>query len=166
MNIQDFANLATVAGNTAVVIAVLFAVRQLRISTTQVKEGRAANRFQLWVSVQTQAIEFYKFISAAENVEIYLKGRENPHSLNSLEASRFFYFCVAWFTLQENIFEASQTGYLPAEYFTGWMQAFDEDLKDAGFLWFWTKEGHLFDKIFQERVNRILSLYANPPQVP
>ncbi len=166
MNLQDIANLASTLGNIAVVVTLLFALRQLRVAGAQANESRSANRLVLWTGVQNQALEFYKFLAASDVADLYARGRKDPTTLNEIEQKRFFYLCVSWFTIQENIFEAARSGYLPDTFIEGWTAAFDDDLKDAGFCWFWKMEGNFFDPNFQQRVTTCIASHANTSKLP
>lgn len=158
--IQNAANLATILGNLAVAVTLVIVFRQVRLTLGQLSEGRTANQLSHWQTIQNQALSFYCMLAESGLSELYTKGRTTPQTLTDSERSRFFYLCVAWFTILEHIHAVSITGYLPRHYFTGWDAALIEDLKDPGFQWFWSMEGHLFDGSFREKVNLHLSKSA------
>ena len=156
MSLQEISSIVGIAGNVAVATTLGFLAYQLKVASAQLRESKVATKYQLWNTLHEQSLTFFAGLIASGTASLYHKGRLDPESLTPEESCVFFYLCVSWFTIHEHFYSLKGEEYIPLSFIAPWISAFEEDLRDPGFIWFWEKERHLFDGPFQVKVDKIV----------
>ena len=134
----------------AVIASLLFIGIQLR-ETRKATEG---NAYQAWLD---SVNNFYASLAQGEGLAyIYWKGRTNIAKLSEAELPRFFYLCVQWFSLMENLHVQYSQGMIPTEFFKPWQEALRVDLSDDGLQEYWKLERDQFTPIFRQFVDELV----------
>lgn len=137
----------------AVVASLLFINVQLR----EARRVSSGNAYQSWLDSMNS---FFSSLSASEDLGlIYWKGRAELTKLNKKEYSRFFYLCVQWFTLMENLHIQYQQKLIPDEFFHPWQNTIRADINNhRGLLQYWQLEGELYSPQFRSFVDSLITM--------
>ena len=134
----------------AVVFGLVFVSAQLRESRRIARGGA----YQGWLDTM---LAFFMMLADNEGLsQLYWKGRRDLKSLNEIEVSPFFYLCVTYFTLIENLYVQYEEGLIPKEVFLPWQYGFADGLKGNGFAEYWRLESAQFAPVFRDFVDGVL----------
>lgn len=151
LDIEVVKTILTVVESLAVVGSILFVGFQLR----ETRRITAGNGYQAWLDGMTQF-----FMSLAQDpklADLYWRGRNNLEDLKKEEVPRFFYLCVTYFALIEDLYVQNRQGLIPNEVFLPWQHGFQENLTGSGFTEYWKLEASHFAPVFREYVENLIS---------
>lgn len=141
-----FAGVQTVA----VAAGLVFVNVQLRDSRRMAK----GSAYQSWLDT---ILAFFMSLADNEGLsQLYWKGRKDITTLNEAEVSQFFYLCVTYFTLIENLYVQYDQGLIPKSVFLPWQYGFADGLKGSGFMEYWRLESDHYAPTFKRFVNQLL----------
>lgn len=140
----------------AVVSGLLFVSLQLR-DARRIARGGA---YQAWLDTMVQ---FFQSLGEVEGLsDLYWRGRKDIGSLTETEIPRFFYLCVTYFTLIENLYVQYDQGLIPEDAFLPWQHGLTEGLTGSGFAEYWRLEAAHFAPSFRTFVDSLLSAELGP----
>lgn len=135
----------------AVVGSILFVGFQLR-DTRRITAG---NAYQAWLDTM---IPFFMSLAQDEKLaQLYWTGRNKLSDLKKNDVPRFFYLCVTYFALMEDLYVQYRQGLIPKEVFLPWQHGFQENLTGSGFSEYWKLESSHFAPVFREYVDKLLN---------
>ena len=172
MSFDQLAPVLTVIESLALIGSILFVGLQLK----ETRRITAGNAYQSWLDGM---IPF--FMALAQDpalADMYWRGRNNLQDLEKSEIPRFFYLCVTYFALIEDLYVQNRQGLIPNEVFLPWQHGFQENLTGSGFSEYWKLEANHFAPVFRDYVEGLIGSateseaklnafyeFASPPEI-
>ena len=165
-SLQDWANLAGIIGNVAIILSLVFVGLQIRQNTFQLEQSTMTAKAAA-VSVSNAALRETRksLFESTEVLEIYLRGNETPKELD--EASLFRYRLI-----MSNIMEVLvdihtqtwMTGFSPETWTTQGVTVLERIFSTKGGQWFWANYADNYPAPFRNEVDRIVQNLSPEPQ--
>lgn len=164
--LQEWANLAEIIGNVAIILSLVFVGLQIRQNTVQLEQNTMTARAAA-VSASNAALRETRrsLFESAELLETYLRGNETPKDLD--ESSLFRYRL-----LMSNIIEVMvdihaqtwTTGFSPETWTTLGAKTVERVMSTEGGQWFWATYADNYPAPFRTEVDRITQNSSARPQ--
>jgi len=150
MTAEGASAVATIIQTVAVISGLIFVSVQLRDSR-RIAKGAA---YQGWLDT---ILQFFMALAQTEGLsELYWRGRRDIKALDDTEMSQFFYLCVTYFTLLENLYIQFDQGLIPKRVFLSWENSLIADMSSPGFVEYWRLEAGQYNSVFRAFVDRLL----------
>ena len=147
--LQDWANLAEIIGNAAIILSLVFVGLQISDST---KEMRAGTAYNATVALQTGYNEMGTNTQAAT---VFRKGMIDPKSLSKDEALQFLMCIHSAMLAYQNVYFVGVEGTLDSAMYKAMTATIEASVTTSGFAWYWQQRSGYFTTEFRELVEQI-----------
>jgi len=156
--LQEWANLAEIIGNAAIILSLVFVGLQISQNTVQLEQNTMTARAAA-VSASNAALRDTRrsLYESAEVLETYLRGNETPEDLD--EASLFRYRLLMSNVMEVMVDIHAQTwttGFSPETWSTLGVKTVERVMSTKGGQWFWAAYADNYPAAFQVEVDRII----------
>jgi len=139
--LQEWANLAGIIGNFAIIVSLVFVGLQISDTT---REMRASTAYNATVALQTWYNEVGTNQQAAE---VFRKGMNDPASLSKEEAMQFIMCIHSVMLAYQNVYFAGVEGTLDAAMYKAMTSTLEAAVPTPGFAWYWQQRaGYMTDE--------------------
>jgi hypothetical protein len=150
--LQEWANLAEIIGNVAIILSLVFVGLQISDTT---KEMRASTAYNATVALQTWYIETGANQQAAK---LFRQGMVTPSSLSKDEELQFLMSLHGIMLAYQSVYFLGSEGTLDAALYKAMVSTMEGAVATPGFAWYWQqREGH-FTEEFRGFVDHIITV--------
>lgn len=148
--LQEWANLAEIIGNGAIILSLVFVGLQISDST---KEMRAGAAYDSTVALQT----WYNEIGTNEQAaKTFRKGMSDPASLTKDEAMQFIMCIQSVMLAYQNVYISSVEGTLDAALYKAMISTLEAAVPAPGFAWYWRQRAGYMTEEFRQFVEQVM----------
>jgi hypothetical protein len=140
MTLEQYAYLVAI-----VVITFVFLTIQLRLGTRALKAGTVQN-------LQNQTMAVYGML--LEDMDLFMKGMEDPTSLNKLDRAKFNALMTVNFHALQNAYFQIQSGAYDDCMQEGWWQVMRNNFLSPGYRRYWERRQFMLDPGFCDFVEK------------
>jgi hypothetical protein len=139
--LQEWANLAGIIGNFAIIVSLVFVGLQISDTT---REMRASTAYNATVALQT----WYNEVGTNQQAsEVFRKGMNDPASLSKDEAMQFIMCIHSVMLAYQNVYFAGVEGTLDAAMYKAMTSTLEAAVSAPGFEWYWQQRaGYMTDE--------------------
>lgn len=149
--LQEWANLAEIIGNVAIILSLVFVGLQISDST---KEMRANTAYNSTFALQS----FYNEMGTNEQAsKVFRKGMSDPSSLSEDEAFEFLMGLHSIVLAYQSIYFVGVEGTLDAALYKAMSSALEGAVTAPGFAWYWQQRENYFTEEFIGFVNQMIT---------
>ena len=149
--LQDWANLAEIIGNVAIIFSFIFVGLQISANT---KEMRADTAYNATVALQTWYVEIGTNEQAAK---VFRKGMNDPTSLSKDEALQFIMNIHSIMLAYQINYFLGVEGTLDEDMNRAMSSALEAAVPTPGFGWYWRQRSGHFTEAFKSFVDQIIA---------
>jgi len=149
--LQEWANLAGIIGNFAIIVSLVFVGLQISDTT---KEMRASTAYNATVALQT----WYNEIGTNEQAaEVFRKGMNDPASLSKDESMQFIMCIHSVMLAYQNVYFAGVEGTLDAAMYKAMTSTLEAAVPTPGFAWYWQQRAGFMTDEFRGFLEQIIT---------
>ena len=148
--LQEWANLAEIIGNAAIILSLVFVGLQISDST---KEMRASTAYNATVALQTW---YNELGTNAQAATVFRKGMSDPSSLSKDEAMQFLMCVHSAILAYQNVYFVGVEGTLDSAMYKAMTATIEASATTPGFAWDWQQRSGYFTPEFRELVEQII----------
>ena len=153
--LQDWANLAGIIGNVAIIVSLLFVGLQISDTT---KEMRAETAHNATAALQT----WYNEVGTNEQAaKVFRKGMNDASSLSKDEALQFIMSVHSVMLAYQSIYFLGIEGTLDSDMNIAMSSALEAAVPTQGFRWYWQQRGRHFTSEFRGFVDQNIAAHPN-----
>jgi len=150
--LQEWANLAEIVGNAAIILSLVFVGLQISDTT---KEMRANTAYNATVALQS----WYNEVGTNEQAaKVFRKGMSDPTSLTKDEAMQFIMCIHSIMLAYQNAYFVGVEGTLDAAMYKAMTSTLQAALPTPGFAWYWQQRGGYMTDEFRGFVAQIMAV--------
>ena len=150
--LQEWANLAEIIGNAAIIVSLLFVGLQISDTT---KEMRANTAYNATVALQT----WYNEVGTNEQAAaVFRKGMSDPESLSKDEALQFLMSIHGIILAYQSVYFLGNEGTLDAALYKAMVSTMEAAVPTLGYKWYWRQRAGHFTDEFRGFVEQIIAL--------
>jgi len=150
--LQDWANLAGIIGNVAIILSLVFVGFQISDTT---KEMRANTAYNATVTLQS----WYNEVGNNEqSARIFRNGMGDPASLTKDEALQFLLNLHGIILAYQSVYFLGSEGTLDAALYKAMTSTLEASVTTPGFAWYWQQRKHHFTDEFRGIVEQIIAV--------
>jgi hypothetical protein len=150
--LQEWANLAEIIGNAAIILSLVFVGLQISDTT---KEMRASTAYNATIALQTWYNEMGTNEQAAK---VFRKGMNDPASLSKDEALQFIMCAHSAMLAYQNAYFVGVEGTLDSAMYKAMASTLEAAAPTPGFAWYWQQRGGYLTDEFREFVEEIMTV--------
>jgi hypothetical protein len=154
MTLEQYASIAEIVGVAIVVVTFIFLAIQLRQGTRALKAGTVQN-------LQNQTMTVYGML--LEDMDVFMKGMEDPLSLSTLDRAKFNALMTVNFHALQNAYFQIQSGAYDGRMQEGWWQVMRNNFLSPGYVRYWERRKFMLDPGFCKFVETEV-MKRNPTQ--
>jgi hypothetical protein len=147
--LQEWANLAEIIGNAAIILSLVFVGLQISDST---REMRASTAYNATVALQTW---YNELGTNAQAAAVFRKGMIDPTSLSKDEAMQFLMCVHSAMLAYQNVYFAGVEGTLDSAMYKAMTATIEASVTTPGFDWYWQQRSDYFTEEFRGLVEQI-----------
>jgi len=149
--LQDWASLAEIIGNVAIILSLVFVGLQISDST---KEMRANTAYNSTFALQS----WYNEVGTNEQAsKVFRIGISAPSSLSEDEAFEFLMSLHSIMLAYQSIYFVGVEGTLDAALYKAMSSALEGAVTASGFAWYWQQRENYFTEEFRGFVNQMIA---------
>jgi hypothetical protein len=150
--LQDWANLAEIVGNVAIILSLVFVGLQISDNAKLTRSETAANA--------TAALQsWYNELGTNEQAaKVFRKGMQAPSSLSKDEAVQFVMSIHAVMLAYQSIYFLGVEGTLDTDMNLAMSSALEAAAPTPGFAWYWRQRGSHFTDEFRGFIDQIIAV--------
>jgi hypothetical protein len=148
--LQEWANLAQIIGNAAIILSLVFVGLQISDST---KEMRASTAYNATVALQTW---YNELGTNAQAATVFRKGMSDPTSLSKDEAMQFLMCVHSAILAYQNVYFVGVEGTLDSAMYKAMTATIEASVTTPGFAWYWQQRSGYFTAEFRGLVEQII----------
>ena len=148
--LQDWANLAEIVGNVAIIFSLLFVGLQIADST---KEMRAAAAHNATESLQSWYVEMG---TSAQAAEVFRQGMNDPSVLSNEEKFQFLMSFHSAILAYQHVYFLGIEGTLDESLYQAMSATMGAAAPTKGFQWYWKQRGHFFTPEFRGFIEKLM----------
>jgi predicted phage tail protein len=148
--LQDWANLAEIIGNAAIIISLVFVGLQISDNTREMRSAAAHNAT---VALQAWYVEVGTNEQAAQ---VFRKGMSDPTTLSKDEALQFLMNVHSALIAYQSVYFLGTEGTLDASLNQAMFATMGASVTTPGFKWYWRQRSNAFTPEFQDFVEQII----------
>lgn len=148
--LQEWANLAEIIGNAAIILSLVFVGLQISDST---KEMRASTAYNATVALQTW---YNEMGTNAQAATVFRNGMIDPTSLSKDEAMQFLMCVHSALLAYQNVYFVGVEGTLDSAMYKAMTATIEASVTTPGFEWYWQQRRGYFTAEFRELVDQII----------
>ncbi|GAB5415824.1 MAG: hypothetical protein Cons2KO_34270 [Congregibacter sp.] len=151
-SLQDWANLAEIAGTAAIIFSLVFVGFQISDHTREMRSAAAHNATE---SLQSWYNEIATNLDAAH---IFRKGMSDPESLSEDEAFVYLMNLHSIMLAYQNVFFLGSEGTLDASLQVALTETMKAAVPTPGFHWYWRQREDFFTPQFSQFVVGLMNI--------
>ena len=148
--LQDWANLAEIIGNAAIIISLIFVGLQISDNTREMRSAAAHNAT---VALQAWYVEVGTNEQAAK---VFRKGMSDPSTLSKDEALQFLMNVHSALIAYQSVYFLGTEGTLDTSLYEAMFANMGASVPTPGFQWYWKQRRDAFTPEFQQYVDQII----------
>ena len=148
--LQEWANLAEIIGNAAIILSLVFVGLQISDTT---KEMRANTAYNATVALQSWYNEVGNNEQSARN---FREGMGDPTSLTKDEALQFLMNMHGIILAYQSVYFLGVEGTLDAALYKAMSTALEGAVTASGFAWYWQQRENYFTEEFAGFINQMI----------
>ena len=150
--LQEWANLAEIVGNAAIILSLVFVGLQISDTT---KEMRATTAYNATVALQT----WYNEVGTNEQAaKVFRKGMNDPASLSKDEALQFLMSIHGIILAYQSVYFLGDEGTLDAALYKAMVSTMVAAVPTPGYKWYWQQRADHFTDEFRGFVDQIIAV--------
>jgi hypothetical protein len=150
--LQEWANLAEIIGNAAIILSLMFVGFQISDNSKQMRSETAHN-------ATTALQSWYNEVGTNEQAaKVYRKGMTDPSSLSKDEALQFLMSMHAIMLAYQSIYFLGVEGTLDTDMNLAMSSALEAAAPTPGFAWYWRQRGSHFTDEFRGFIDQIIAV--------
>ena len=149
--LQEWANLAEIVGNVAIILSLVFVGLQISENT---KEMRSVTAHNATVALQTWYVDIGTTEQAAK---VFRQGMNAPSSLSKDEAIQFIMSIHSVMLAYQSNYFLGIEGTLDSDMNIAMSSALGDAVPTPGFRWYWEQRGRHFTGEFRLFVDQIMA---------
>jgi hypothetical protein len=158
MSMQDLSAIADVVAAIGVVISLFYLAAQIRQNTRQINENTNALRAAaVHTGLQLNSINRIALYSTDGTADVWLRGLEDPESLNPTERLRFRLICSNIVDAFFNAYSQTKATNLSPETWIAQIVTVKRIVRTKGGEWFWRTYSKEYRQDFCNEISRILA---------
>jgi len=146
--LQEWANLAEIIGNAAIILSLVFVGLQISDNTREMRSAAAHNAT---VSLQAWYVEVGTNEQAAK---VFRKGMSDPDALSKDEAVQFLMNVHSALIAYQSVYFLGTEGTLDAALYQAMFATMGASVPTPGFQWYWQQRRYSFTPEFQQYVEQ------------
>jgi hypothetical protein len=151
--LQEWANLAEIVGNAAIIVSLVFVGLQISDTT---KEMRASTAYNATVALQTWYNEIGTNDQAAT---VFRKGMNDPTSLSKDEAMQFIMCIHSVILAYQNVYFVGVEGTLDAAMYKAMSSTLEAAVPTPGYKWYWQQRAGHFTDEFRGFIDQMIAVH-------
>ena len=156
--LQEWANLAEIVGNAAIILSLVFVGLQIRQNTVQLEQSTMTARAAA-VSASNAALRdtSKSLYESADVLETYLRGNETPKDLDEMSLFRYRLMMSNVVDVLVDIHAQTwTTGFSPDTWTTLGVKTVERIFSTKGGQWYWANYADNYPATFRAEVERII----------
>jgi len=153
--LQEWANLAEIIGNAAIILSLMFVGLQISENT---KEMRSVTAHNATVALQAWYVDIGTTEQAAK---VFRKGMSDPGALSKDEAMQFIMSVHSVMLAYQSNYFLGVEGTLDSDMTIAMSSALEDAAPTPGFRWYWQQRGRHFTDQFRGFIDQIIAAHPN-----